>query len=487
MSRHKKKKKQTNELLNSLEETLRKDDELEKTMSSEDLVKEINKALEEIDMNSSENNLDVDKIVDDYMDETITSEELVRQIKESINAFSPDSDDVVSNDDSLAEISEQIAEKESVDTSNKLQDSGNVTKVENHIPNEGKYVSYEYRVGKMVVLLLLSFGLTLFFILKSFSTINGDAISYNEKSNLDYQVYLKENNFYETDHLGKDMLYVANLIDHINVDFDYNFNIDKMVDLDLTYDIVAKLQITDNSEKNLFFEKEYVLQEPVTEKVGNSSSHNIRKSINIDYNYYNALANNFRTSYGLETKSNLFVYFRVRQDNSKYDVKYPIQGNSEMLINIPLSEKAISVKLDYKEVNENKKILATEHLAVTNYFFALLAIICFVGMIYFTIKLVRLIRYVLVKKSNYDKYVSKVLKEYDRLIVETETAPVINDNINVIKVDKFQELLDVRDNLKLPIKYYVVNKHQKCYFFISHEEELYLLTIKEVDLEEGNK
>ena len=73
------------------------------------------------------------------------------------------------------------------------------------------------------------------------------------------------------------------------------------------------------------------------------------------------------------------------------------------------------------------------------------------------------------------------------MIVETETAPVINDNINVIKVGKFQELLDVRDNLKLPIKYYVVNKHQKCYFFISHEEELYLLTIKEVDLEEGNK
>ena len=350
-----------------------------------------------------------------------------------------------------------------------------------------KYISYENRVLKMAILLVLCCGLTLFFALKSFSLINGDAINYNEKSNLDYQVYLKENNFYDTDHLGKDMLYVASLIDHINVDFDYNFAIDKMMDLDLTYDVVAKLRITDNTEKNLFFEKEYVLQEPITEKVGNSASHNVKKNINIDYNYYNALANNFRTSYGLETKSNLLVYFRVKQDNSKYQGKYPIQGNSEMLINIPLSEKAISVQLDYKEVNDSKQVLAYEHFAITNYFFVILALLALVGVVYFTIRLVRLIKYVMIKKSNYDKYIAKLLKEYDRLIVETETAPVINDDINVIKVKKFQELLDVRDNLKLPIKYYIVNEHQKCYFFISHEKELYLLVIKEVDLEGDNK
>ena len=34
-------------------------------------------------------------------------------------------------------------------------------------------------------------------------------VSYSEKSNIDYVVYLKKNNFYEDDYLGKDMLYVA--------------------------------------------------------------------------------------------------------------------------------------------------------------------------------------------------------------------------------------------------------------------------------------
>ena len=88
------------------------------------------------------------------------------------------------------------------------------------------------------------------------------------------------------------------------------------------------------------------------------------------------------------------------------------------------------------------------------------------------------------KKTNYDKYITKILNEYDRLIVETTTGPNIQ-NKSIVKINRFNELLDVRDNLKLPIKYYVISEHQKCQFYIDHEEELYILTIKEVDIEDN--
>ncbi|MBQ6323992.1 MAG: hypothetical protein IJI22_04070 [Bacilli bacterium] len=558
MSRHKKKKK-TNDInkenisnnLDSLDKMVDIKN-LEETISSEDLAKEIMTKLDELDANSdeierpleevsldnndddiemlsTEKNVEAEDVISDIEEETtsLVEDAPVENVVDKDENVSTDVLDNVKENDSLdveiddnkdsvetettplvedAPVENVVDKDESVSTdvldNGKENDNLNVEIDDNkdsveketkkddadkHLSNSGKYISYEYRVGKIALLLLLSIGLAVFFILKSFSVINTDSINYSEKSNLDYKVYLKSNNFYEKDYLGKDMLYVANLIDHINVDFDYKFTLDKMVDVDLTYDIIAKLKITDVTEKDLFFEKDYVLQEPVTEKIGNSTEHTINKSLNIDYNYYNALANNFRTSYGLDTKSSLLVYFRVRQDNGKYEVKYPINGNSEMLINIPLTEKAISVKLDYKEVNDSNQVVAAEHLAITNYFFVILAIICLGAVVYFIIKLVRLLKSVMVKKSSYDKYVSRILKEYDRLIVETETAPLINDNTNVIKVSKFQELLDVRDNLKLPIKYYIVNEHQKCDFFISHEEELYLLTIKEVDLENDKK
>ena len=52
-------------------------------------------------------------------------------------------------------------------------------------------------------------------------------ISYNQQATIDYKVYLKENDFYEDDYLGKGNEYVASLIDNIIVDFDYSFALDK--------------------------------------------------------------------------------------------------------------------------------------------------------------------------------------------------------------------------------------------------------------------
>ena len=89
------------------------------------------------------------------------------------------------------------------------------------------------------------------------------------------------------------------------------------------------------------------------------------------------------------------------------------------------------------------------------------------------------------KKSIYDKYVDRILNEYDRLIVENGTGPDLVKN-NIIKISRFEELLDVRDNLKLPIMYYVIAKHTKCCFYIKHNRDLYMMTIKAVDLEESN-
>ena len=85
-------------------------------------------------------------------------------------------------------------------------------------------------------------------------------------------------------------------------------------------------------------------------------------------------------------------------------------------------------------------------------------------------------------RSPYDKYISKLLNEYDRLIVETTTKPNIMDK-NIVEIKDFKELLDVRDNLNLPIKYHVISKDEKCEFYITHEEEVYIYTVKKVDVE----
>ena len=49
------------------------------------------------------------------------------------------------------------------------------------------------------------------------------------------------------------------------------------------------------------------------------------------------------------------------------------------------------------------------------------------------------------------------------------------------------ELLDVRDNLKMPIIYVNIVKHQKGLFYIKNDNDIYMITIKNIDLVNSKK
>lgn len=347
------------------------------------------------------------------------------------------------------------------------------------------YRSYERRIILYSLLVLLFLLLSVVFLTKSFSAKSGEQINYKEISHVDYKVFLKKNNFYETEYLNKDMVYVASLIKNIEVDFNYLFNITKESSLDFDYDVIGRLLITDNNGQKVFYQKDYVLLKKEYGKMTDNTSFEVSKKINIDYAYYNNLANNFRSSYGINTKSNLIVMMNVHKKNN--DNNFSIDNSGKMSLTIPLSEKAIDITMNYKEINKNSQIFTDMSVVVNNYLYMLLSTITIIAMIACIVPLVKLILRSRTKKSPYDKYVNRILKEYDRLIIETTTGPNTADNTCLTKVKNFEELLDVRDNLGLPIKYYIVNKHEKCNFYINHGEEVYLLVIKAADFEKNKK
>lgn len=342
-------------------------------------------------------------------------------------------------------------------------------------------MSYKRKAFVYGLLLIVCLAVSVLFLTRSFSFKADDYINYEENSNIDYKVYLKANDFYEEEYLGKDMAYVANLIDYVDVSFAYRFNIDKKSNVDFTYDAIGVLTISDQTGENVFFEKEYNLLDSDKGSISNDTSYIVNKNIKIDYNYYNALANQFKTNYGIETSSKLTVYFRVKQEGNNGN--YNLNNNSNMSLIIPLSQKAVNIKLDYQEINQTNKLLSDSIVLVNNYVYIGIGVLFIVFAMILVVKLVRIIKRIIPRKSSYDKYVNKILKEYDRLIIETTTSPRMKDS-KIVTIKKFEELLDARDNLKLPIKYYIVKEHHECYFYINHEDELYLLKVKDINLEE---
>lgn len=351
--------------------------------------------------------------------------------------------------------------------------------------SNGRYVDYKIRLIGHSLMFLTLFIITVIFLQGAFGVAASKNINYNETSNLDYKVFLKENNFYDTEYLGKNKVYIANLIDNIEINFRYNYNIAEPANVDFNYNVVAKLTIDDGTSKNNYFEKEYVLLSNKRANLNNGTFYNLNEKVEIDYAYYNSLANSFKQQYGVDTTSNLTVYLKVNKHTDIENAANAIE-NSTMYVKIPLSEKAINIELNYQDINNSNYIIQGVDSKVDNIIFGVCAVISFIAALVFAIKLIRLLTLLRGKKSIYDKYVEKILNEYDRLIVENGTGPDLKSN-KVIKISKFEELLDVRDNLKLPIMYYVVTKHVKCCFYIKHNDDLYLMTIKAVDLEHASE
>ena len=71
----------------------------------------------------------------------------------------------------------------------------------------------------------------------------------------------------------------------------------------------------------------------------------------------------------------------------------------------------------------------------------------------------------------------KILRQYDRLIVNVNTTPTFKKN-NTIEVNSFNELLDAKDNIHNVIFYYEETPHKKCYFYIQCNDNFIVYTLK---------
>ena len=281
------------------------------------------------------------------------------------------------------------------------------------------------------------------------------------------------------------MSYVSTLIKTVALTFDYDLSTSKDLDIKTEYEVDAKLVISNTDNTSKYYEQKYILKPKTSEGIAKiNNEYKISQNVDIDYDYYNAIASNFKSQYGVETNSYLEVSFQVYHTNSTTeDVK--VTSPSPVVLNIPLSQKSININMASSGINKQ------ETQNIESSIFTLKNIIClFIGVISLivclisSLKVAKMLSLTKEKKNNYDKFIEKILREYDRLIVETSTLPKFN-KYYVTKVNSFGELIDVRDNLRLPIMYYEVAKHQKCHLYITNNKNLYLLTIKAVDMEEN--
>ena len=353
-----------------------------------------------------------------------------------------------------------------------------------HHFNEEKYQLCRSRMIIYSVFLAIFLSIGIFLCHNLVKRIDVAPIKYCDSGSVDYRVYLKENEFYSEAFLPKGMSYPTTAIDYIEFNYNYIFNIDDLTNMDFDYEILGDLIIENNTTKVTALKNTYTLVDHKSKQLNGSNEIVINEKFKVDYTEYNTFANKYRTTYGVDANSYLKVYMKIKR-NTIDGSKYTLDSGKDTIIlnqvNIPLSERQIEMKIDTQnnKTCEELKFSDKQYINYTNLSFALLCVAI-------SLYLIKKIRYtykrMLRRRSIYDQYINKLLKEYDRLIVVTKTL-IDFRKYNIIKVPEFEELLDVRDNLKVPINYYCYIKHYKGILYIKNEDDIYALFLSSEMLE----
>lgn len=352
-------------------------------------------------------------------------------------------------------------------------------------PTEVKPYTTKNWLFYMLIPTLIMLGLTVLVLKGSMYTKEESIIGYNEVGNIDYKVFLKENNYYQEQYLGKDMQYVASIIKDIVPTFTYEMHSEEEMEYTYNYKVSADLIISDPNDNNkVLYKRPSLLVKDTKEKV-TGGSFRVDQEVSINYDEYNNYVNAFKKEYALSVNSKLVLTFNIDVTGKSPLLKEDFKKSSKLVIAIPMSEQTINIGIDTSDINNSGTLERNYMSQIKKPVALVLGII--VGLLSLALLYIVIYNF-LTNRSKTDVYkatIKSILREYDRAIVSSKTADTIDESkYNVIEVPRIEELLDAHDSTGKPILYNEDTENDISTFIIVSDEILYKYSVVRKELEE---
>ena len=337
----------------------------------------------------------------------------------------------------------------------------------------------------MLIPTLIMLGLTVLVLKGSMYTKEESIIGYNEVGNIDYKVFLKENNYYKEQYLGKDMQYVASIIKNVVPTFTYEMHSEEKMEYTYNYKVSADLIISDPNDNNkVLYKRPSLIVKDTKEKV-TGGSFRVDQDVSINYDEYNNYVNAFKKEYALSVNSKLVLTFNIDVTGKSPALKEDFKKSSKLVIAIPMSEQTINIGIDTSDINNSGTLERNYMSQIKKPVALVLGII--VGLLSLALLYIVIYNF-LTNRSKTDVYkatIKSILREYDRAIVSSKTADTIDESkYNVIEVPRIEELLDAHDSTGKPILYNEDTENNISTFIIVSDEILYKYRVVKKELEE---
>ena len=326
----------------------------------------------------------------------------------------------------------------------------------------------------VLVTLALAFGGYLYYSLNK-----ATFVPYTQKGNVIYKAYLADNAFYEQEYLNGSHAYVASLVEKMTADFEYDLKIDAAdVKFKYSYKIDAQVEVRDTETQMAIFNPVFELV-PAKTMTGSGSTVSVKDAVELDYNKYNKLAKDFIASYSLDDTQSLLIvrmYVDVLGESQEFAADNKDSYTVELFV--PLNKKTVTPYVVTPVSEQEQKVLTVNNndTIVLKYIvlgvFALDLILVLILVLY-----TRLTRD---KHIDYSRKVKRILSSYTSYIQRVNN-PVVLSDYQVLNVDTFGEMLEIRDTLQMPILMFENNDRTCTQFFIVNDRILYLFKINVED------
>ena len=337
------------------------------------------------------------------------------------------------------------------------------------VKKHGIHVEYGARViiyGLLIFIFLMGTFVSYFSL---YLNCRDKVVSYNEESNITYNVCLDNNNIYTDDCLKEGMEYLSVLTNRVNSIFTYHAGFSAEIEYDLKYKVNAITKVY-NEDNKVLYEKEEEIISP--KRIANISNEiNINQIVELDYKKYFNLANNYINTYAAGANASLDVVFYLIE---------PTETRKLSSLNFPLHSQTYNISKELISYNNMEVNLNNNYWNDENTLYGLVGTICLLVLTFFIFRLTRLMVLANGNKSKYEVELKKILKEYDDYIVLTKEGLEIDENKTILKVSSFKELLDARNTLNKPIIYTKINS-VKSEFVVEDESVIYKYIMKEAD------
>lgn len=309
-------------------------------------------------------------------------------------------------------------------------------------------------------------------------------INYHETSDIDYNVFLKENEFFENDYVVKDKEYIAGLIDYIDANFKYKLTLDEEnVNYKYSYRIEADVEVVRRSSGKSIYSKNKVLLDDVLQNTSDKKVV-IDENVMINYHEYNNVIKKFTSTYSLDDiESTLTINMYVNVVGSCEEFDKEASKESVMSLSIPLTTKTIAIDLSNNLINSSNNVM---QCAKTNNSYSIIfAILGGLSSIAAVVLVVITIRYEVKTRTAeniYERELKKILNNYGSYIQKMNNTFDF-EIYDLFKIDTFTDMLEIRDTIRQPILMKENPEKKSAYFVIpSNTKVLYVYRLNVNDI-----